>query len=56
MCLSSNVTTTVNDVFNNVSTTNTGGGAGGQDSIFLITSVLLLNTMFDTFTYTYMNR
>ena len=56
MCLSSNVTVTTNDVFNNVSITNTGGGACGQDSMFLITSVLLLSTMFDTFTYTYMNR
>ena len=56
MCLSSNVTVTTNDVFNNVSITNTGGGACGHDLIFLIAPVLLLNTMFDTFTYTYINR
>ena len=51
MCLSSNDSITVNEVFSNVSFTSTGGGASGQDCTFLTVCALLLNSVLETLTY-----
>ena len=51
MCLCSNDSITVNDVFENVSFNSTGGGARGQDCTFGIVCTLLLNSVLETLTY-----